>query len=67
MEAYTSEYYKQKEKETFDWPLADVAVALHLEGNTCKDARIVLGSAAPTPWRVKNAENILKKILHLSF
>jgi xanthine dehydrogenase YagS FAD-binding subunit len=61
MKDYKSYYFKQKEKQAHDWPIADVAVALKLEGaNTCLDARIVLGSAAPVPWRVEKAEVLLK-------
>jgi xanthine dehydrogenase YagS FAD-binding subunit len=52
-------YHKQVEKESFDWPLADVAVVLALDGKTCKQASIVLGSAAPVPWRATAAEAIL--------
>ena len=56
---YLSYYHKQKEKQTFDWPLADLAVALRTEGDRCQDARIVLGSAAPVPFRSKSAEQVL--------
>jgi xanthine dehydrogenase YagS FAD-binding subunit len=31
-----------------------------LEGNQCKDARIVLGGVAPSPWRTTSAEDALK-------
>jgi xanthine dehydrogenase YagS FAD-binding subunit len=49
-------YYKQGEKESFDWPIADVAVALHMQGSRCSKAAIVLGAAAPCPYRAKAAE-----------
>ena len=64
MKDFVSYYHKQKEKQTFDWPLADVAVALRMEGDICKEARVVLGSAAPVPMRSIKAENALlnKKI-----
>lgn len=52
-------YHKQVEKESFDWPMADVAVVLQLDGRTCKRASIVLGAAAPVPWRAKSAEAVL--------
>jgi xanthine dehydrogenase YagS FAD-binding subunit len=51
-----SAYYKQGEKESFDWPIADVAVALTMQGSRCNKASIVLGAAAPRPYRVKAAE-----------
>jgi len=52
-------YHKQVEKESFDWPMADVAVVLQLDGRTCKKASIVLGAAAPVPWRARASEAIL--------
>jgi xanthine dehydrogenase YagS FAD-binding subunit len=51
-----SAYYKQGEKESFDWPIADVAVALTMQGSRCSKASIVLGAAAPRPHRAKAAE-----------
>lgn len=54
-----SAYVKQREKESFDWPIADAAVVLELDGDTCTRASVVLGSAAPVPWRAKAAEAAL--------
>jgi xanthine dehydrogenase YagS FAD-binding subunit len=51
-----SAYIKQGEKESFDWPIAEVAVALELDGRRCSRASIVLGAAAPVPLRAKEAE-----------
>jgi xanthine dehydrogenase YagS FAD-binding subunit len=48
---------KQGEKDSFDWPLADVAVVLDLSpAGDCRRASIVLGAAAPVPHRAKAAE-----------
>lgn len=60
----TSAYIKQGEKESFDWPIADVAVVLERDGETCRRASIVLGAAAPVPKRAVEAEKVLagKKI-----
>ena len=52
-------YIKLKEKESFDWPLADVAVALKMDGNKCSEATVILGSAAPIPWISKEASEVL--------
>ena len=52
-------YHKQVEKESFDWPMADVAVVLEMNGRTCKRASVVLGAAAPVPWRARSSEAIL--------
>jgi len=55
-----SVHLKQGEKDSFDWPIADVAVALDLTPNgACKNASIVLGAAAPVPHRAKAAEAAL--------
>lgn len=56
---YLNFYHKHKEKQSFDWPLADVAVALRMEGERCTSARVVLGSAAPVPFRSISAEQVL--------
>ena len=42
--------YEVRQRAVFDWPLAHAAVALEMDGNTVKSARIVLGQAAPVPW-----------------
>jgi xanthine dehydrogenase YagS FAD-binding subunit len=49
-------YYKQGEKESFDWPIADVAVTLTMQGARCSKASVVLGGAAPYPYRAQAAE-----------
>jgi xanthine dehydrogenase YagS FAD-binding subunit len=49
-------YDKIGEKESFDWPIADVAVALSMQGSNCSKASVVLGAAAPYPYRAKAAE-----------
>ncbi|HVO51775.1 MAG TPA: FAD binding domain-containing protein [Thermoanaerobaculia bacterium] len=55
-----SAYRKIKQKQAFDWPLADAAVAWRDEGGVAKDVRIVIGSAAPVPWRAKAAEALVE-------
>jgi xanthine dehydrogenase YagS FAD-binding subunit len=54
-----SAYIKQGEKESFDWPVADAAVVLLTKGGICQKASIVLGAAAPVPWRASKAEAAL--------
>jgi xanthine dehydrogenase YagS FAD-binding subunit len=54
-----SAYLNLKEKQSFDWPLVEAAVVLHLVGQTVKDARVVLGSVAPVPLRSAAAEKVL--------
>jgi len=53
-------HLKQGEKDSFDWPLADVAVVLDLSPDgTCKSAAVILGAAAPVPHRAAAAESVL--------
>jgi xanthine dehydrogenase YagS FAD-binding subunit len=42
--------YEVRQRAAFDWPLAHAAVALEMNGNTVKSARVVLGQVAPVPW-----------------
>jgi len=42
-----------------DMGLIGVAVTVTMDGDKCKDARVVLGSAAPTVIRAKEAEQVL--------
>jgi len=56
----TSAHLKHSEKNSFDWPIADVAVMLERNTNgVCRRASIVLGAAAPVPHRAKTAEAAL--------
>jgi xanthine dehydrogenase YagS FAD-binding subunit len=53
-------HLKQGEKDSFDWPVADVAARLELgESGICERASIVLGAAAPVPHRAKEAEAVV--------
>ena len=55
-----SVHLKQGEKDSFDWPIADVAVVLERDpAGVCTNVSIVLGAAAPAPHRAKAAEAIL--------
>ena len=54
-----SAYAKLGEKESYDWPLAEVACVLDRAGGKCTRASVVLGAAAPIPWRAAKAEAAL--------
>jgi xanthine dehydrogenase YagS FAD-binding subunit len=45
-----SGFYSIKEKQSFDWPLVMACVALELDGDTIKSARVCAGAVAPVPW-----------------
>ncbi len=57
--AQRSVYEVAKEKQSFDWPLAEVAASVNVEGGTIKAARVALGHVAPTPWRAVQVEEAL--------
>lgn len=54
-----SAYQKYGEKDSHDWPIADAAVVLDMDGNTVRKASIVMGAAAPTPMRATASETLL--------
>ena len=53
-------YLKVRDRQSYEFALASAAVALDLDGNTVRDARIALGGLATVPWRAKAAEAALK-------
>ena len=54
-----SSYRKIRARQSWDFALAGVALALRLSNGTVTDARIVLSGAAPVPWRLVDAEKAL--------
>ena len=53
-------HLRQGELDSFDWPIADVAVVLELgRDGACRRAGVVLGAAAPVPYRARGAESAL--------
>jgi xanthine dehydrogenase YagS FAD-binding subunit len=55
-----SVFLKQAERPSFDWSIADVAVVLDCAADgRCGHAAVVLGAAAPIPWRAAQAEAAL--------
>ena len=62
-------YIKIKQKQSFDWPLCEVAVSVQRAssgaGTLVQAARIVLGGVAPVPWRAKAAEAALLRLTKL--
>ena len=58
-------YVKHVARESYDWSLGDVAVVMEVSGDSCKEASIVLGAAAPVPYRsVQAQEAMLKKTIN---
>jgi len=54
-----SAYHKVMDRDAWTHSLVSAAVVLEMDGDVCRDARIVLGGVAPVPWRVPEAEKLL--------
>ncbi len=54
-----STYHKIRDRESYAFAIASAAVALELEGDTVRSARIALGGVATRPWRASEAEQLL--------
>ena len=51
--------YEIRFKQSHDWPLATATVALAMQGQNVRAARVVMGAVAPIPWRSAAAEAAL--------
>ena len=54
-----STYHKVMDRDAWTHALVSAAVVLDMDGDLCREARIVLGGVAPVPWRVPAAEQLL--------
>ena len=54
-----STYHKIRDRESYAFALTSAAVALRMDGDVVRDARIALGGVATRPWRVRKAEQEL--------
>lgn len=55
-----SRYVKVRDRQSYEFAVASVAVALELEGDVVNDVRIALGGLATVPWRAHEAEDALR-------
>jgi len=53
-------YLKVRDRHSYAFALVSVAAALEMSGNTIKEARLALGGVAHKPWRMQEAESLLK-------
>jgi xanthine dehydrogenase YagS FAD-binding subunit len=54
-----STYQKIKDRASYAFALASAAVALDIQGDLVRDARIAIGGVATRPWRARDAEQSL--------
>ena len=57
--AERSRYLKVRDRASYEFALVSVAAALDMQGDTVRDARIVLGGVAHRPWRASGSERAL--------
>lgn len=55
-----SAYLKIRDRQSYQFALASVAVALDLDGEKVRDVRLALGGVATVPWRARDAEESLR-------
>jgi xanthine dehydrogenase YagS FAD-binding subunit len=53
-------FLKSRVRQADEFSLASVALAAHVQGGTCLDCRVVLGSIAPRPYRDTAVEEAIK-------
>lgn len=53
-------YLKVRDRTSYAFALISVAVGLDLEGGIIRDVRLAMGGVAHKPWRLKEAEQMLK-------
>jgi xanthine dehydrogenase YagS FAD-binding subunit len=58
--ARRSLYLKVRDRQSYEFALAAAAVALDLDGDVVREARIALGGVASVPWRAREAEDALR-------
>jgi xanthine dehydrogenase YagS FAD-binding subunit len=58
-EGVRSSYRKIRARASWDFALVSLALAVRVQDGVVRDARVVLGGVAPTPWRAPAVEAIL--------
>jgi xanthine dehydrogenase YagS FAD-binding subunit len=57
--ARRSLYLKVRDRESYEFALASVAVALRVDDGAVGEVRLALGGVATKPWRARRAEQVL--------
>ena len=55
-----SHYLKVRDRDSYQFAIASAAVALDMDGQIVREARIALGGVATVPWRAREAEAVLR-------
>ncbi|MFF8543629.1 FAD binding domain-containing protein [Streptomyces werraensis] len=59
-EGARSHYMKVRDRVSYEFALTSAGVALRMEGDTIREARIGLGGVGTVPWRAWSAEDVLR-------
>ena len=59
VDGWRATYWKLRRRGAFDFPVLGAAVAVRLDGDVCRDARVVLGAVASTPREAPEAARVL--------
>jgi len=54
--ARSSRYLKVRDRQSYEFALVSAGVALDLEGDTIREARVAMGGVGTKPWRSREAE-----------
>jgi xanthine dehydrogenase YagS FAD-binding subunit len=54
-----STYHKVLDREAWTHAVVSAAIALDMDKDVCRSARVVLGGVAPIPWRLPEVEKLL--------
>jgi xanthine dehydrogenase YagS FAD-binding subunit len=57
--ARRSAYLKIRDRESYEFALASVALALDVDGNNVRDARVAVGGVGTKPWNLPNVRDAL--------
>jgi xanthine dehydrogenase YagS FAD-binding subunit len=55
-----STYFKILDREAWTHAVVSAAVVLDMDGEVCRNARVVLGGVAPIPWRLPRVERLVE-------
>lgn len=58
-----STYLKVRDRQSYAYAVVSAAVALEMDGDTVREARVALGGVATRPWRSHEAEAALKGVV----
>ncbi|MBI3454786.1 MAG: FAD binding domain-containing protein [Candidatus Rokubacteria bacterium] len=59
VDGWRATYWKLRRRGAFDFPVLGVAAAVRLEGDVCREARVVLGAVASTPREAPEVARVL--------